>query len=78
MQERQNNVVGRRKTGVENMSIDPMQMRVAVVKKEFMENAARDYKQAGFTLEECVETCAKQFHVGKKTTRELVKKIYKE
>jgi hypothetical protein len=27
-------------------------------------------------LEECVETCAKQFHVGKKATRELVKKIY--
>lgn len=60
------------------MSFNPTEMRVAVVKKEFMENAARDYKQSGFTEEECVETIAKQFHVGKKVTRELVKKIYAE
>ena len=53
-------------------------MRVAVVKKEFMENAAKMYKESAFTLEECVETCAKQFHVGKKATRELVKKVYEK
>ena len=60
------------------MPIDPMAMRVAVVKKEFAENAARDYKQSGFTEEECVETIAKQFKVGKKAVREMVKDIYIE
>lgn len=43
------------------MPIDPMQMRVAVVKKEFMENAARMYKESGFTLEECVKTAQSSF-----------------
>ena len=62
----------------DHIPIDPMQMRVAVVKKEFMENAAKMYKESAFTLEECVETCAKQFHVGKKATRELVKKVYEK
>ena len=60
------------------MPFDPMEMKVAIVKKEFMENAARDYKRSDFTEEECAETIAKQFHVGKKVTRELVKKIYAE
>jgi hypothetical protein len=34
------------------MPIDPMKMRVDVVKKEFMENAARMYKESGFMVEE--------------------------
>ena len=60
------------------MPIDPMEMRTSVVMKEFMENYSREYRRAGFTEEECVETISKQFHVGKKVTRELVKRIYKE
>ena len=60
------------------MPIDPLEMRISVVMKEFMENAARDYRQAGFSEAECVDTIAKQFHVGKKVTREVVKRIYKE
>ena len=60
------------------MPFDPMEVKIAVVKKEFMENAARDYKQSGFTEEECVNTVSKQFHVGKKVTRDLVKRIYDE
>ena len=60
------------------MPIDPMEMRTSVVMKEFMENYSREYRRAGFTEEECVETIAKQFQVGKKVTRELVKRIYKE
>ena len=32
------------------------------------------YLQSGFTEDECVDTVTKQFHVGKKVTRELVKK----
>lgn len=60
------------------MPIDPMQMRIDVVKRSFMETYADQYKQAGFSEEECVETIAKQFHVGKKVTREIVRKIYLE
>lgn len=54
------------------MPIDPVQMRIAVVKKQFME----EYMSSGFSEEECVETIAKQFHVGKKIARETVHKIY--
>lgn len=58
------------------MPIDPVQMRIAVVKKQFMETAAEEYLSSGFSEEECVETIAKQFHVGKKIARETVHKIY--
>lgn len=60
------------------MPYDPLEIRIALTKKEFMKGAIRDYKQSGFTEEECVETVAKQFKVGKKLTREEVKRIYKE
>lgn len=40
------------------MPIDPMEMRTSVVMKEFMENYSREYRRAGFTEEECVETIA--------------------
>ena len=56
------------------MLIDPNAMRIAVVQKAFMENATRMYLQSDFTVDECVDTVTKQFHVGKKVTRELVKK----
>ncbi len=55
-----------------------MQMRIDVVKRSFMENYADQYKKAGFSEEECVETIAKQFHVGKKVVREIVRRIYQE
>ena len=51
------------------MPIDPMEMRTSVVMKEFMENYSREYRRAGFTEEECVETISKQFHVGKDSFR---------
>ena len=60
------------------MPFDPMEMRAAVVKKEFAENAARLYREAGFTEAECADTVAKQFKIGKKVARELVRKIYQE
>ena len=60
------------------MPFDPLDMKIAVVKKEFAENAIRMYKQSGFTEEECVDTVAKQFKIGKKVTREIVRKIYQE
>lgn len=60
------------------MPIDPMQMRIDVVKRSFMETYADQYKKAGFSEEECVETIAKQFHVGKKVVREIVRRIYQE
>lgn len=60
------------------MPIDPNAMRYAVVKESSMENAIRMYLSSGFTEEECVETVARQFHVGKKVTREVVREIIKE
>lgn len=36
------------------------------------------YRKSGFTEEECADTVAKQFKIGKKAARELVKKIYQE
>lgn len=52
-----------------------MDMRAAVVAKSFAETYIVNYLQDGFTEDECVDTVAKQFKIGKKATRELVREV---